>query len=206
MGAADPSAVEHLLADARRGSRDSLGQLCERYRNYLQLLARTQIDLHLQGRLDPADLVQATFLDACRDFPQFRGTTEAELLAWLRQLLLSNLARQVRTPKRDARRAVSRDQHLAALQTSSAQFEAALTGRSPWVRARVRQDERITQVADRLAQLPADYREVLVLRNLEGLGFAEVARRMGRTTGAVRRLWVQALDQFRHLLEQEELP
>ncbi len=60
-------------------------------------------------------------------------------------------------------------------------------------------------MADHLARLPADYREVIVLRNLEGLAFAEVARRMGRTPGAVRVLWVRAVDQLRQLLEQEEL-
>src|SRR5439155_543533 len=40
-------------------------------------------------------------------------------------------------------------------------------------------------VADQLARLPAHYREVIVLRNLEGLPFDEVARRMKRTAGAV---------------------
>jgi len=58
-----------------------------------------------------------------------------------------------------------------------------------------------------LARLPADYREVLVLRNLEGLAFPEVARHaaMGRSAGAVRILWVRAVDQLRRLLQAEEL-
>ena len=60
-------------------------------------------------------------------------------------------------------------------------------------------------VADQLARMPPDYREVLVLRNLEGLPFSEVARRMGRSAGAVRILWVRAVDQLRHLLQAEEL-
>jgi DNA-directed RNA polymerase specialized sigma24 family protein len=67
-----------LLAAARAGRSECLGDLLQLYRNYLLLLARTQIDLHLQGRVDASDAVQETFLDACSDFANFRGTTEAE--------------------------------------------------------------------------------------------------------------------------------
>ena len=102
---------ERLMADARLGKSERLGELLELYRNYLRLLARTQIDLHLQGRVNPSDLVQETFLEAYRDFVQFRGKTEKEWLAWLRRILVHNLARlveqQVKALKRDARREVS---------------------------------------------------------------------------------------------------
>ena len=68
--ACDP---ERLLPLARAGNTQALGQLLELYRNYLKLLARSQVDLHLRSRADASDLVQETFLDACRDFHQFRG-------------------------------------------------------------------------------------------------------------------------------------
>ena len=57
-------------------------------------------------------------------------------------------------------------------------------------------------VADCLAKLPAHYREVIVLRNLRGLPFGEVARDMGRSVGSVRMLWIRAIDHFRVLLER----
>src|SRR5438270_11886117 len=126
-GRPDP---EQLLAEARQGRTESLGKLLELFRNYLALLARTQIDLHLQGRVDASDLVQETFLDACRDFGQFRGTSEIEWVAWLRKVLIYNLARvvqkQVVAQKRNARREVSLEQHLAALERSSGRNKAAL--------------------------------------------------------------------------------
>jgi RNA polymerase sigma-70 factor (ECF subfamily) len=200
---------EQLLAEARRGRGESLGRLLERYRNYLALLARTQIDLTVQGRVDASDLVQETFLDACRDFPQFRGTSEIEWVAWLRKVLICNLARvvqqQVMAQKRTARREVSLEQHLAALDRSSARIEAALVGRHSSPSGHAQRRERATLVADQLARLGADHREVIVLRNLEGLPFAEVARRMDRSPGAVRVLWVRAVDQLRRLLQAEEL-
>jgi hypothetical protein len=44
-----PPEHEELLKRARKGERESLGQLLEFYRNYLTLLARLQIDRRLQG-------------------------------------------------------------------------------------------------------------------------------------------------------------
>jgi RNA polymerase sigma-70 factor (ECF subfamily) len=209
MSASDEPDPEQLLAEARLGKAECLGTLLELYRNYLHLLARMQLDLHLRARASASDVVQETFLDACRDFGQFRGRTEAELLAWLRQILVCNLARlvqqQLRTQKRDRRREVSLDQHLAALDRSSAALEAALRGGQSSPSARAQRRERAALLANQLARLPADYRDVILLRNLEGLPFEEVARRLGRSAGAVRVLWVRALDQLRQLLEGEDL-
>ena len=69
---ADPG---DLLRRARAGDDAALGALLEHYRAYLALLARLQIDHRLQGKADPADLVQETFLEAHRSFPRFRGET-----------------------------------------------------------------------------------------------------------------------------------
>src|SRR5215510_1175110 len=87
---------EQLLARAWREGGPALGELLELYCHYLYLLARAEIGRRLQSRLDPSDLVQETFLAAHRDFARFRGTTEAELVAWLRQVLAFNLANLVR--------------------------------------------------------------------------------------------------------------
>jgi RNA polymerase sigma-70 factor (ECF subfamily) len=198
-----------LLREARRGCRDALGELLELYRNYLALVARTQIDLHLQSQTNPSDLVQEAFLEAYRDFGQFRGESEAELLAWLRRILVHNLAglveKQVLARKRDVRRVVSLGRRLAALEQSSALLDAALVSSAGSPSKHAQRRELAALLADQLARLPADYREVIVLRNLEGLDFAEVARHMGRTSGAVRVLWLRALNRLRLLLKKEDL-
>src|SRR5438309_2896322 len=107
MNSALPPDATELVRIARDGDGDALGQLLARYGNYLLLLARVQIGRRLQGKVDPADVVQETFLGASRDFPKFRGTTEAEFRAWLRQILASLLANLVRhyqgTQRRDIR-------------------------------------------------------------------------------------------------------
>jgi RNA polymerase sigma-70 factor (subfamily 1) len=98
---------EELLDRAKAGEAPALGRLLELYRAYLIVLARVQIGRRLQGKVDASDVVQEAFLGACRDFPQFRGTTSKEFLGWLRQILASLLANLVRhyqgTQRRDVR-------------------------------------------------------------------------------------------------------
>src|SRR5215469_3769441 len=98
----------------------------EDYRPFLDNLARLRLDPRLQSKLDPADLVQQTLLEACRAPEQFRGRSEGEQKAWLRRILLRNLANTVRDlgrQKRDVHRERSLD---AALEDSSARLEALL--------------------------------------------------------------------------------
>src|SRR5207244_8631063 len=126
-------------------------------------------------------------------------------MSWMKNIRVYNgaksIQRQVVAMERDARRDGSLDRHLAAVNQSSAHFEAALASPGSTPSVQVSRRERAAVVADYLAQLPPAYREVILLRNLESLPFAEVGRRMQRTSGAVRILWVRALDQLRTLLE-----
>jgi RNA polymerase sigma-70 factor (ECF subfamily) len=185
-----------LLAQARAGNGAAQGRLLELYRNYLRLLARTQINAGLRARLDPSDLVQEALLEAHRDFKQFAGTTEKELIAWLRQILVRNLADQFkhhRTRGRDWRRQESLE---VLLDRSSQQLEQALAKGMSTPSAQAARREQAVLLADGLALLPPNYREVIILRNLEQLTFDEIAERMARSAGAARMLWTRALEKL----------
>src|SRR5260370_39201342 len=105
---------ERLLGLARAGNGPALGLLLDQYRNYLAMWARLQIGRRLQGKVDASDLVQETFLEAHRDFGQFRGSTEQELAAWLRRILAWNLANLVQRYCGAQRRDVRLERELAA--------------------------------------------------------------------------------------------
>ncbi|MFN0051921.1 MAG: sigma-70 family RNA polymerase sigma factor [Planctomycetales bacterium] len=193
-----------LLEALRQGDAKAQGELLLRYQPWLKLLARLQIDTRFQGKFSDSDIVQQTLLEAYRDLPKFRGRTEAELLAWLRQVLAHVLAHEIRryhgTQQRDVDREVSLEEALAQ---SSQRLAGVLatSGSSPSAQAAEREQEVL--LADVLAQLPDDYREVIILRNLEGLSHEEVARRMGRGVGAARMLWVRALARLKLSLSTE---
>jgi RNA polymerase sigma-70 factor (ECF subfamily) len=203
------STAEHLLALAQRDGRDALGQLLELYRSYLKILATSQIHVRLQSRVSPSDVVQETFLQAHRAFDQFRGHTAIEFFVWLRQLLASQVAhlldKHVHAAKRDVRREISLDTIGTALARSSHQLEAVLADKSPSPASAAQRHEHAILLANELAELPADYRQVLILRNLEGLPFPEVAKRLARSPGAVRMLWFRAIQKLRERLETKGL-
>jgi len=199
-----PAAVpvpEQLLVLARAGSGDALGQLLELYRSYLTLLARLQISRRLQGKVDAADLVQETFLKAHRHFVQFCGMTESELVSWLRQILATTLANLVRHYYSAQRRDVRLERELAAdLDQSSRVLDGGLLAKQSSPSQRAARREQAVVLADALGQLQEDYREVVILRQLQGLSFPEVARHMGRTVDSVKKLWARALAQLRDSL------
>jgi RNA polymerase sigma-70 factor (ECF subfamily) len=193
--------LEQLLTLARGGNTAALGQLLELYRDYLMLLARLQISRRLQSKVDASDLVQETFLQAHEHFPGFRGTTEGELMAWLRQILATTLANLVRHYCGTQRRDVRLERDLAAeLENSSRVLDRALVAKQSSPSERAARREQAVLLANALARLPAHYREVIVLRHLEGLKFAEVARWMGRTVDSVKKMWTPALAELRATL------
>jgi RNA polymerase sigma-70 factor (ECF subfamily) len=193
--------VEQVLAHARAGDGPALGKLLERYRPYVTLLARLQIRRRLQGKVDASDLVQETFLAAHRDFAQFRGRSEPELAGWLRQILAARLGDLLRRYLGTQRRDVRLERELAAeLDQSSRVLERALVAPDSSPSQQAARREQAVLLANALGRLPEDYREVIVLRQMEGLSFPEVARRMGRTVNSVEKLWIRALPCLRRLL------
>jgi RNA polymerase sigma-70 factor (ECF subfamily) len=197
--------VPSLLERARRQETEPLGELLQLYRNYLTILATTQLDPRLRRRMSPSDVVQDTLLAAHRDFVQFRGVSERELLMWLRQILIHSLQRAYETHlqarRRDVRCEVSIEDVSQALERSVVNFAQVLADRGPSPSAPARQREQAVRLADQLAKLSADYRDVIVLRNLQGLSFDEVAERMDRKPGTVRMLWVRAIEKLRQVYE-----
>jgi RNA polymerase sigma-70 factor (ECF subfamily) len=192
---------ERLRCLAQAGDGAALGQMLEAYRNYLTLLARNQIGRRLQGKVDASDLVQQTFLEAHRDFGQFRGGTEAELVGWLRRILATNLANQVARYCGTRRRNVRLERELAAeLDQSSRALNRGLAAKQSSPSHQAARRDQAVLLADALEQLPEDYRQVLVLRHLEEQSFPEVARHMGRSLDSVKNLWARALARLRQIL------
>ena len=176
------------------------GQWLERHRVYLMLLARAHLNPRHPAKLDSSDIVQQTLIDAFSNREQFRGTTDAELAAWLREILKHNLADAIRDKQRD-KRDVRRERSLEAdidQSFSRTQDWLAAVQSSPSQQA-VKQED-LLRLSDALTDLPQAQREAIVLHHLQGLNLANVATQMGRSESSVAGLLFRGLRTLQSLL------
>jgi RNA polymerase sigma-70 factor (ECF subfamily) len=188
--------VQDWVIEARGGSRAALGRILELCRQYLLLVANRELEPELWAKGGASDLVQETFLEAQKDFGSFEGTTRAEVLAWLRRILLNNVSNFRRRYVASEKRQVARERSLdgnGAL--SEGRFSPSLDTPSPSGRAAA--NEECLALDRALEHLPADYREVILLRHEQALSFADVGRLMERSEEAARKLWVRAIGRLR---------
>jgi RNA polymerase sigma-70 factor (ECF subfamily) len=196
----DPAAdAARLLEAAQAGSREALGQVLEQFRAYLLLVADRELDPELRAKGGASDLVQETFLEAQRDFAQFRGASVDELRAWLRRLLLNNVANFTRQYRQRAKRAIGREVSLEA-GGSSHERGAGLAADVLSPSGQALAQEQAEMLARAVERLLPDYRQVLKLRHEEQLTFEEIGQRMQRTANAARMLWLRAVERL-----QEEM-
>jgi RNA polymerase sigma-70 factor (ECF subfamily) len=178
-----------------------LNDFLERYRAYLGLIARLQIDPRLRARIDLSGVVQQTLFEAHQTMRDGDGRSAGERLAWLRTSLAHNLTDELRKATadlRDVRRELSLE---AALAKSSQCLEdwLAAAGSAPGERAE--RTEQAVRLAAALATLPEAQCEALVLQHWHGWKVAEIAEHLGRTRTAVAGLLKRGLATLREELE-----
>lgn len=179
---------------------DSPNESLVRYREYLRLMARLQIGPKLQGKLDPSDMAQETLLKAHQKLEQFRGTSEGELAAWLRQILANNILDAAR---KLGRRYAELERPLDhALDNSSALLAKCLAADQSTPSQHVMKDEQLRLLAERLAALPDDQRQVVELRHLHGWSVPEISDHLERSVPAVAGLLRRGLKELRETLQK----
>ena len=192
---ADSSQLADWLALARQGDESARNRLFEACRSFVAVIARVQLNRRLQTKVDPSDLVQQSLLEAHRGFEKFRGGTPEEWLAWLKQIVQHNAMDADKHYRGTDRRDLRRERAINQPTISHADWSPPDPGPSPsQVLSNAEQEIRVAVAIEALAE---DYRQVIVLRNLERLSFDEVAERMNRTRGACQMLWMRAVEQLR---------
>ena len=198
-----------LLARARAGEAEALGELCALYRNYLRMVVRTGLGPRLRERLELSDVVQEALVEVVRQFPQFTGQNEAALVGWLRRLVGQKLADLGRYHSRTKRAGGVAPVPLDAPWEGGKGDDAgeqgglldvlALSQTSP--SEVVSRRELIVLLADALAGLPVGEADVLWLYHAEGLSFEAIGDRMGVTRKSVRGIWARGLKRLKRSLE-----
>jgi RNA polymerase sigma-70 factor (ECF subfamily) len=186
------------------GAAPERGAMLERFRDYLRLLARLQLPAHLQGKLDPSDIVQQTMLRAFERLDQLRGHDDGQIAAWLRQVLASVLANAVRDFGR-LRRDVALERSLeASVEKSSACLERWLAAEQSSPSEQAVRNEQVVRLADGLAALPDQQREVVVLRHFHGWAVEAIGEHLGKTRASVASLLRRGLKQLREYLQERD--
>ena len=192
-----------LMAQARAGQTEALGELCALYRNYLRMVVRTGLGPKLRERVELSDVVQEALVEVVRQFPQFTGQNEAALVGWLRRLVGQKLADLGRYHSRAKRAAGG-----AALPLDAPWGEGAggggesggggklldmlaLSQTSPSEAASRR--ELIVVLADALHGLPEQEAEVLWLYFADALSFEAIGDRLGVSRKSVRGIFARGL-------------
>jgi RNA polymerase sigma-70 factor, ECF subfamily len=168
-----------------------------KFQGYLLAMARAHLNPGLRAKLGPESVVQETLLEAFRDRGAFRGSSDPELAAFLRAILVRNIRDGIRglgRAKRDAQLEVS----LEALERASVRIEQ-VASQPPSPESQVQRLEDLLRFIDALARLPDDERDVLELRHLQGLTLKEVAAALDRRYDTVRRLCSQGERRLRAL-------
>jgi RNA polymerase sigma-70 factor, ECF subfamily len=174
-----------LLREARKGSREALGELYARYGTRLLAFIRMRMGRDLRARVESRDILQATLLKSFERLAQFEGGDGATLMGWLIRIAENEIRDQVdfhHRRRRDVSAAASLDDGAAeiAAHVRSALSEAVV-------------NEEAERLGAALEALDPDHRDVIVLRKLEELSFKEIAVRMARSEDACRMLLARAM-------------
>ncbi len=195
--------IEKMLMIARAGERSQLGHLLDIYRSYLLTVATDSLARDITAKVAPSDLVQETLMQASIAFPNFRGTTDLELRGWLTQILKRKAIDVHRHYRRYSKRDISREIPLfSSPRSDDHTLDTLGCVVPPSARAQAAENVRIMQ--DALNRLTPEHRQVIQLRNIEQVDFEEIARRLGRSPGAVRKLWTRAVQNLTVELRSDE--
>ena len=154
----------------------------------------------IRGKVGASDLVQETFLQAQQIFDRFEGKTQEELLAWLTRILQFKVAQVADQFLTTQRRDIAREVAIASVDQNEirdpSRYGIAATDSA------IEEADDLEKLRALLSRLPREYQQVIELRSLEQMSFADVGEALGRSSEAARKLWVRALDQVREIAQQ----
>ena len=192
-----------MLEQAVRGDAAGWDALMRRFHDRLRRMVTVRLDPRLQGRFDPSDVLQETYLDALGRLPEYLREPKLPFFLWIRYLTghhlgrihRNHLGRQMRDPGRE----VSLYQG-AMPEASSAALAAQLLGKESRPSERAVRAERMLRLQEALNRMDPIDREVLALRHFEHLTRAESAQVLKLSEAAAAKRYLRALERLREML------
>jgi len=201
--AADSLETQRLLQLIRSGQAEATNRLLARHRPYLLRLIEVRLDPKMRARVDPSDVVQEAQLEASRRLDDYLKQPALPFRLWLRQIAYDRLLMLRRHHVGAARRTVERDLPLPDRSSLVLVQQLVAAGSGPSQQLIKR--EFVRRVREAVNQLPEGDREVLVLRNLEGLSNQEAAELLHMDPATASRRYGRAVIRLRKILLQSGL-
>ncbi len=198
------SETEGLLRRARGEEKEALGDLLMRYAGRLRSVVSLRLDRRLAGRIDVADVIQETFLDALRSFPRYRERPTCSFYVWLRSIATRRLIdihrHHLGAQARDPRREISIGGCWMPEATSAA-IAARLLGALPTPSEAAMKAERDARLEAALENMDRLDREVIALRHFEQLSNVEAAEVLGIEESAASKRHLRAFQRLKEALK-----
>jgi len=198
--ATESEVTRRLLEQVRAGDQKSRGQLLDRHRAYLRRLVEVRLDPKMAARVDPSDVVQEAQLEAVRRLDGYLQEPPMPFRLWLRQIAYDRLLMLRRHHVQAARRSVERDVAISDQSSLFLAQQILASGSTPSQQAVQR--ELVRRVQRALTELPEGEREVLVMRNLEGLTNRETAQVLDIDPATASRRYGRAVMRLREILRE----
>jgi RNA polymerase sigma-70 factor, ECF subfamily len=199
----DSIETQRLLMRIGSGDRNAFNELFERHRQDLRRAVQLRLDRQLRTRVDASDVVQEAQLEAFRRLDDYLQRRPMPFGLWLRQTAQQRINTHRRDHLQTARRSVHREQEFPSQSSLLIAAPFLQRGSSPSRRLVKHEYERlVTEAVNQLAELD---REILLMRNVEGLSQPEIAQVLELSHDAVRKRYGRALVKLQRLLAAKGL-
>jgi RNA polymerase sigma-70 factor (ECF subfamily) len=195
--------THHLIAEARRGDTRSLEEILERSLPFLNERATRTIERKLKARLDPADLVQQTLLEAFRDFDSFEGDDIHTFTYWIQRILDHNIVEAHRRNVVVRKRNIHVERSIDDSVLARPKLRESLEAHKPTPSGMFTSKERAKHVRIAVASLPANQREVIWLKHFQQWPLRRIAHYLNRSESAIAGLLKRGIRNLRRSLKSE---
>jgi len=186
--------TQHLVALAQEGDEAAVSQLCSVYGERVRRIIRLRLDQRLRPKLDSVDVVQDALILALGGLQDFTYKNEGDFLRWLSKIAenrLRDILDGFHADKRDVNKEIPFKKEGRSTEGGSIGAAGPMGDTTPSVIAC--RKEALDRLEKALDKLKPEYKEIIVLKKIEGLSHAEIAERLGKNTGAVRMLLARAM-------------
>jgi RNA polymerase sigma-70 factor (ECF subfamily) len=190
----DDNKTQSLVALAKEGNESALNQLCSVYGERVRRIVRLRLDQKLRPKLDSVDVVQDALILAMGGLKDFTYKNEGDFLRWLSTIAenkLRDILDKFHTEKRDVHKEIPFKKEGRSTDGGSIGAAGPICTTTPSVI--VSKKEALDKLEQSLDNLKPEYKQVILLKKIEGLSHTEIAERLGKNIGAVRMLLARAM-------------